>query len=69
MTKLAQELVAKKCGVLREEEALDKLTLQQYLHLYKQPLLDQSMEAVLKLTEMTALKEEQEEETEERQEI
>jgi hypothetical protein len=57
MTKLAQDLVAKKCGIMREEESLDKLTLQHYLDLYKQPLLDQSMEVILKLTEVAAQKE------------
>lgn len=35
--KSAQELVAKKCGILQEEEALENLTLQQYLDMYKQP--------------------------------
>jgi hypothetical protein len=57
MTKLAQDLVAKKCGILREEESIDKLTLQQYLDLYKQSLSEQSMEVVLKLTEVAAQKE------------
>jgi hypothetical protein len=42
---------------LGEEEALDRLTLQQYLDPYRQPLSDQSMEAILKLSEMSAQKE------------
>jgi hypothetical protein len=31
ITKLAQDLVAKKCGVLSQEETLDDMTLQNYL--------------------------------------
>jgi hypothetical protein len=32
--KLAQDLVARKCGVIQEEEALEQMTLQKYLDLY-----------------------------------
>jgi hypothetical protein len=50
--KLAQDLVAKKCGIIQGEEALDEMTLQDYLNLYKVPLSKDSMEAIVKLTEV-----------------
>jgi hypothetical protein len=50
--KLAQDLVAKKCGIIKENEGLENLTLQQYLDMYKKPLDDQATEAILKLTEV-----------------
>jgi hypothetical protein len=53
--KLAQDLIAKKCGVLKEE-VLDRMTLQQYLDLYKQPLNEQAMDAIIKLTEVASEK-------------
>jgi hypothetical protein len=49
---LAQEIVAKKCGIIKERDPLDNLTQQQYLNLYKQPLTNQSMEAILKLSKV-----------------
>jgi hypothetical protein len=33
--KMAQELVARKCGILEEKQELDNMTLQKYLDLYK----------------------------------
>jgi hypothetical protein len=57
ITKLAQDLLAMKWGVLEEDETLDNLTLQQYLDMYKQPLTDQSMEAILQLTDVAVQKE------------
>jgi hypothetical protein len=33
--KLAQDLIAKKCGIVSNEESLDDTTLQQYLDMYK----------------------------------
>jgi hypothetical protein len=51
--KQAQELVAKKCGIVQEDKEMDSMTLQQYLDMYKQPLLNESMEAIVKLIEMT----------------
>jgi hypothetical protein len=51
--KQAQELVAKKCGIVEEDKEMDSMTLQQYLDMYKQPLLNESMEAIVKLIEMT----------------
>jgi hypothetical protein len=50
--KLAQDLVAKKCGITKENEDLDDMTLQQYVDMYKQPLLEQAMDAIVKLTEV-----------------
>jgi hypothetical protein len=43
ISKLAQELLAKKYGINFEDESLDNLTLQQYMDLYKQPLSEKSM--------------------------
>jgi hypothetical protein len=50
--KLAQDLVAKKCGIIHNDESLDQMTLKKYLHLYQQPLTDKYMEVILKLTEV-----------------
>jgi hypothetical protein len=50
--KLTQELVAKKWGILKEDKDLDSMTLKQYLDMYKQPLNEESMEAIEKLTEV-----------------
>jgi hypothetical protein len=59
---LAQDLVAKKCGLIQEDEALDKMTLQSYLDLYMQPLSEESNQAILKLTEVVVDKAKKEEE-------
>jgi hypothetical protein len=59
---LAQNLVAKKCGLIQEDEALDKMTLQSYLDLYMQPLSEESNQAILKLTEVVVDKAKKEEE-------
>jgi hypothetical protein len=50
-------MVAKKCGIIKENDSLDNLTLQQYVDMYKQPLIDQSMEVILKLSEVAVDKE------------
>jgi hypothetical protein len=50
--RLAQDLVAKKCGVIQEDKVLDNMALQQYMDMYKAPLTDSSMQAILKLTEI-----------------
>lgn len=52
IVKIAQELVAKKCGVLQEEEEMDNMTLRQYINMYKKPLEKESMEAIMQLTEV-----------------
>jgi hypothetical protein len=53
---LAQDLVAKKCGILEEDQSLEAMTLQNYLDHYKQPLTDYSLEAIQKLTEVVVEK-------------
>jgi hypothetical protein len=50
--KLAQDLVAKKCGIIQDDEVSDSKILQQYLDMYKEPLTEHSMQAILKLTEV-----------------
>jgi flagellar hook-length control protein FliK len=50
--KVAQELVARKCGIIQEKQELDSMTLQKYLDMYKKPLSDDSMEAIKKLAEI-----------------
>jgi ABC-type transport system involved in cytochrome bd biosynthesis fused ATPase/permease subunit len=52
ITKLAQDLIAKKCGIISEEGNLEDLTLQQYLDLYKKPLSEPEMEAIMELTKV-----------------
>jgi hypothetical protein len=51
--KKAQELVAKKCGILGEEQEMDSTTLQQYVNMYKHPLSGQTIEAISKFSEIT----------------
>jgi hypothetical protein len=46
---MAQDLVARKCGIIHDEEDLDNIILQQYLDMYKHPLNDESIEAISKL--------------------
>jgi ribulose 1,5-bisphosphate carboxylase large subunit-like protein len=50
--KLAQDLVAKKCDIIKDDEVLDNTTLQQYLDMYNQPLTKHTMEAIIKLTQV-----------------
>jgi hypothetical protein len=52
LMKKAQELIAKKCGVLEEEQSMDNMILQQYLNLYKQPLSENSVDAIMTLSEV-----------------
>jgi hypothetical protein len=54
--KLAQDLIAKKCGIVQDEDSLEETTLQQYLDMYKKPLPNSSMQAILKLPEVAAEK-------------
>jgi hypothetical protein len=51
---LAQDLIAKKCGILQNEDSLEDQTLQQYLDMYKKPLPDSSMQAILNLSEVAS---------------
>jgi hypothetical protein len=50
--KLAQDPMAKKCGILQPEDSLEGTTLQEYLDMYKKPISDDSMQAILQLTEV-----------------
>jgi hypothetical protein len=52
--KKAQELVARKCGILEEEKELDSMTLQQCLNMYKNPLSYEALEAITQLSEVAA---------------
>jgi hypothetical protein len=56
MIKLAQHLIAKKCGIIEEDENLDAITMQHYLDVYRKPLTDDSLEAIHKLTEIAVEK-------------
>lgn len=53
---MAQELVAKKCGAIKENQKVDNMTLQQYINLYRHPLSKGSVQAILRLTEVAAKK-------------
>jgi hypothetical protein len=53
LLKKAQEIIANKCGVLEEEQGMDNMTLQQYLNLYKQPLFEDSMDAIMTLSKVS----------------
>lgn len=53
---MAQEVIAKKCGIVDEAHHLDTMTLQQYINLYKQPMTESSMKAIEKLSEITTKK-------------
>jgi hypothetical protein len=48
-TRLAQDLIAKKWGVIDQEESLEDMTLHQYLQLYQKPPIDDSMQAIKSL--------------------
>jgi ABC-type transport system involved in cytochrome bd biosynthesis fused ATPase/permease subunit len=50
--KLAQDLVARKYGIVPQEKTLDNMTLQQYLDMYKEPLSKEAMGAIVKLTKV-----------------
>jgi hypothetical protein len=50
-------LIGKKCGIVKESESLEQMTLQQYMNMYKEPLVDDSMNAILNLTEVAEEKE------------
>jgi hypothetical protein len=54
--KMAQEVLAKKWGVLDMEKDMEDLTLQQYINIYKKPFSQQSMAAVRELTQVAELK-------------
>jgi arsenate reductase-like glutaredoxin family protein len=56
INKLAQEVLAQNCGIIREDEDLDDMTLQQYIDMYEHPLNEESLQAILKLTEVATEK-------------
>jgi hypothetical protein len=51
--KKAQDMIANKSGGIEEDKELDNRNLQQYVDLYKQPLIEESMEVIRKLTEVS----------------
>jgi hypothetical protein len=53
--KLAQEVLAKKWGIVDVDKELEELTLKQYLDIYRKPLSQQALAAVRKLTEVAAM--------------
>jgi hypothetical protein len=57
--------VAKKCGVVPEEETLDNVSLKQYLDMHKESLTENAMEAIIKLTEVAEEKKKKKEEGQE----
>jgi hypothetical protein len=48
--------VVKKCGIIQQNQSLDNMTLNQYLHLYKKIISDDSMQAIMKLTDIATEK-------------
>jgi predicted solute-binding protein len=46
-------VVARKCGIVGEDEELDKMTLRHYLNSYKSPLSEEEMEAIKNLSKIT----------------
>lgn len=53
---MAQEILAKKWGIMEHSQALDELTLKQYIDIYKKPLSVEAMAAISKLTEVAKKK-------------
>lgn len=54
--KLAQQVLAKKWGILEEDKELESCTLQKYLDIYKRPLSEPAIEAVRTLSEVVEAK-------------
>jgi hypothetical protein len=69
MIKRAHELIAKNCGFLEEGKELDNMTLQQYLNMYKNPLSEETMEAIIKLTQVTEEKKKSKKEGKKKKEV
>lgn len=53
--KLAQEVLARKWGILAQDKELESITLQQYLDIYKKPLSISAMQAIKSLSEVAEL--------------
>jgi hypothetical protein len=56
IVQLAQEMLTKKWGILSEDKDLEEITLQHYVDLYRKPLSQSAMAAVIKLTEVAKMK-------------
>jgi hypothetical protein len=54
--KLAPELLAKKWGLVDVDKELEELTLQQYIDIYRKPLSQPAIAAIMKLTEVAEMK-------------
>jgi hypothetical protein len=54
--KMAQEVLAKKWGILEVEEELEDITLQKYIDIYRKPLSQPSLMAIKQLTEVAEMK-------------
>jgi site-specific recombinase XerC len=54
--KMAQEVLAKKWGLLNSDRDLEEITLQQYMDLYKKLLSQLAVVVVHKLTKVTEMK-------------
>ncbi|GJM90736.1 hypothetical protein PR202_ga07044 [Eleusine coracana subsp. coracana] len=48
----AQKIVAKKCGILEDDQELDDLTIQEYLNIYNKPLTDEVVQAIKTFTDV-----------------
>jgi 2-phospho-L-lactate transferase/gluconeogenesis factor (CofD/UPF0052 family) len=69
MIKRAHELIAKNCGFLEEGKELDNMTLQQYLNMYKNSLSEETMEVIIKLTQVTEEKKKSKKEGKKKKEV
>lgn len=49
-------MLAKKWGIVDHDKALEELTLQQYLDIYRKPLTPGAMEAIKKLSQVAQQK-------------
>lgn len=56
VVKMAQKVLAKKWGVLEEDEELENDKIKKYLHIYKKPLSEPEMEAIRTLSEVVEMK-------------
>lgn len=54
--RLAQEVLAMKWGIIEHDKALEELTLQQYLDIYRKPLTPGAMDAIKKLSQVAQKK-------------
>lgn len=56
VVKMAQQVLAKKWGVLEEDEELENDKIKKYLDIYKKPLSEPEMEAIRTLSEVVEMK-------------